>query len=113
LYGRAIHFIFSLQNAATTNHRHGGCVGCEPDPVHPESVRDRGTGNQGSQGKSRGLATIGLPTDNPLEALTKLKHITGNTFRRIRDDKSLAEEITFELGPDGEVLRMKQLSNLF
>ncbi len=58
-----------------------------------------------------GLAVIGLPTDNPLEALSKLKHIAGNTFRRIRDDKSLAEEITFELGPDGEVLRMKQHSN--
>ncbi len=58
-----------------------------------------------------GLAVIGLPTDNPLEALSKLKHIAGNTFRRIRDDESLAEEITFELGPDGEVLRMKQHSN--
>ncbi len=58
-----------------------------------------------------GLAVIGLPTDNPLEASSKPEHIAGNTFRRIRDDKSLAEEITFELGPDGEVLRMKQHSN--
>jgi CubicO group peptidase (beta-lactamase class C family) len=57
------------------------------------------------------LARIGLPTDNPLEALTKLKHVEGNTFRRIRDDKSLAEEITFELDQNGEVLRMKQHSN--
>jgi CubicO group peptidase (beta-lactamase class C family) len=58
-----------------------------------------------------GLAVIGLPTDNPREALAKLRHVEGNTFRRIKDDGSLAEEITFELGPDGQVLRMKQHSN--
>ena len=57
------------------------------------------------------LAVINLPTDNPLQALTKLKHMGGNTFRRIRDDDTLAEEITFEIGPDGDVLRMKQHSN--
>ncbi len=56
-------------------------------------------------------ADTGEHSINPLQALTKLKHVEGNTFRRIRDDKSLAEEITFELGPDGEVLRMKQHSN--
>ncbi len=58
-----------------------------------------------------GLAMIGLPTTNPLESLTKLKHVEGNTFRRIRDDETLAEEVVFELEPDGEVLRMKQHSN--
>ena len=58
-----------------------------------------------------GLAMIGLPTTNPLESLTKLKHVEGNTFRRIRDDETLAEEVVFELGPDGEVLRMKRHSN--
>ena len=34
-----------------------------------------------------------------------------NTFRRIRDDETLAEEIVFELGPNGEVLRFVQHSN--
>lgn len=58
-----------------------------------------------------GLAVIGLPTDNPRGALTKLRHIEDNTFRRIRDDDTLAEEITFEVGADGQVLRMKQHSN--
>ena len=58
-----------------------------------------------------GLAVIGFPTTNPLQNLTKLKHIEGNTFRRIRDDETLAEEVIFEVGPNGEVLRMKQHSN--
>ena len=58
-----------------------------------------------------GLAVIGLPTTNPLESLTELKHVEGSTFRRIRDDETLAEEFVFELGPDGEVLRMKVHSN--
>ena len=43
--------------------------------------------------------------------MTKLKHVEGNTFRRIRDDETLAEEVVFELGPGGEVLQMKQHSN--
>ncbi len=30
---------------------------------------------------------------------------------RIRDDETLAEEIVFELGPNGEVLRFVQHSN--
>jgi hypothetical protein len=58
-----------------------------------------------------GLATISLPTDNPLQAITKLKHIEGDRFRRIRDDDSLGEEIVFETDASGNVVRMWQHSN--
>lgn len=47
------------------------------------------------------LVVIGLPTTNPLNAMTKLKHIEGNSFRRVRSDGDLGEEYLFEEGPDG------------
>jgi hypothetical protein len=49
------------------------------------------------------LAVISLPNDNPLDSLTRLKRVGENTFRRIRDDGNLGEEVVFELGPDGKV----------
>ncbi len=58
-----------------------------------------------------GLAVLSLPTDNPLDGLTKLQHVEGNTFRRIRDDETLGEEIVFELNGSGEVVKMWQHSN--
>ena len=57
------------------------------------------------------LAVISLPTDNPLDSLTKLKHVGENTFRRVRDDGNLGEEVVFELGPDGKVTRLIWHSN--
>jgi len=57
------------------------------------------------------LAVISLPTDNPLDSLTRLKHVGENTFRRVRDDGSLGEEVVFELGPDGKVKRLIWHSN--
>ncbi len=57
------------------------------------------------------LAVLGLPTDNPAQRLTLLKHIESDTFRRIRDDKTLGEEVLFERDADGNVIRMWQHSN--
>jgi hypothetical protein len=57
------------------------------------------------------LAVVSLPADNPLEALTRLEQTGEHTFRRIRDDDSLGEEIKFDVSPDGTVLRMWQHSN--
>lgn len=57
------------------------------------------------------LAMVSLPTENPLGSLTKLKHIEGDTFRRIRDDGELGEEFFFEVGPDGEVTTVWRNSN--
>jgi CubicO group peptidase (beta-lactamase class C family) len=52
------------------------------------------------------LAVVSFPTDDPMGGLTRLKHIEGHTFRRIRPDETLAEERTFEVDADGNVLRM-------
>lgn len=60
------------------------------------------------QGK---LAVFGLPSENPAKDLTLLKHIEGDTFRRIRKDETLGEEVVFERDETGKVFRMWQHSN--
>jgi CubicO group peptidase (beta-lactamase class C family) len=60
------------------------------------------------QGK---LAIFGLPSENPFRSLTLLKHIEGDTFRRIRKDETLGEEVVFERDETGKVIRMWQHSN--
>ena len=60
------------------------------------------------QGK---LAVFKLPSENPAQGLTLLKHIEGDTFRRIRSDETLGEEVVFERDETGKVLRMWQHSN--
>lgn len=60
------------------------------------------------QGK---LAVFGLPSENPAQDLTLLKHIEGDTFRRLRKDETLGEEVTFERDETGKVVRMWQHSN--
>jgi hypothetical protein len=40
-----------------------------------------------------------------------IQHVSGDTFRRIRDDKTLGEEITFERDKSGKVIKMWQHSN--
>jgi len=47
------------------------------------------------------LVVVGLPTSNPLTSMTRLKHIEGYSFRRVRPDGDLGEEYLFEAGPDG------------
>ncbi len=63
--------------------------------------------------KDGDLAMFHVPTDDPVESLMQLKRIDENTFRRVRkDDKDeLGEEVVFELGPDGEVLRFRRHGN--
>jgi len=61
-----------------------------------------------SQGK---LVLLNLPSNDPEEGITFIKHIQGDTFRRIRDDDNLGEEITFERDNTGKVIRMWQHSN--
>lgn len=58
-----------------------------------------------------GLALLGLPTDDPAARLTRLEHIEGDTFRRIRDDDDLGEEVVFERDASGRVVRMWQHGN--
>ncbi|MEW6338884.1 MAG: serine hydrolase [Acidobacteriota bacterium] len=51
-----------------------------------------------------GLAALGLPSENAMDALTRLRFIEGNTFRRIREDgDDLGEEVIFEADARGSV----------
>jgi CubicO group peptidase (beta-lactamase class C family) len=58
------------------------------------------------------LALVGVPSDDPLASLTKLKHVAGNRFRRVRQDDELGEEIIFETGKKGEILGLRRHSNM-
>ncbi|UCD24874.1 MAG: serine hydrolase, partial [Gemmatimonadota bacterium] len=57
------------------------------------------------------LSIMSLPTENPLESMIELKKTGEHTFRRVRSDKSLGEEIRFDIGPDGTATRMWRHSN--
>lgn len=59
-----------------------------------------------------GLAMLYLPADDPLGDLVKLKRTGEHTFRRIRDDGALGEEIVFELENE-TVVRFKRHSNYY
>lgn len=58
------------------------------------------------------LAIMDLPSDNPLENMTLLQHISGDVFRRVRRDHALGEEIRFDRDEKtGKVSRMWRHSN--
>ncbi|HEY0656426.1 MAG TPA: serine hydrolase [Chryseosolibacter sp.] len=57
------------------------------------------------------LVMLALPTDNADEGMTIYQHVSGDTFRRVRRDKTLAEEIVFERDASGKVTRILQHSN--
>lgn len=57
------------------------------------------------------LAVFELPSGNPANDLTLLKHIEGDSFRRLRKDETLGEEVLFERDKTGKVFRMWRLSN--
>ena len=59
-----------------------------------------------------GLALLSLPTSNPAEALQELRHIDGDTFRRVRDDGELGEAVTFLRDDAGEVEAFQRHRNL-
>lgn len=59
------------------------------------------------------LALVELPTMDPLKELWKLKRTGEHTFRRVRKDETLAEEVVFEIGPDGRATRFKRHSNYY
>ncbi|GIW52262.1 MAG: hypothetical protein KatS3mg081_1617 [Gemmatimonadales bacterium] len=60
-----------------------------------------------------GLGLVYFPTENPRRAVTKLRHVSGHTFRRVRDDGELAEEVIFEVDSGGRVLRFVRNSNYY
>jgi CubicO group peptidase (beta-lactamase class C family) len=60
-----------------------------------------------------GLGALWLPTMNPVKSIVKLKKTGDHTFRRVREDEELGEEIVFEMGPDGRAARLKWHSNYY
>jgi CubicO group peptidase (beta-lactamase class C family) len=60
-----------------------------------------------------GLALLGLPTDDPVRALTRLEHVDGHTFRRVRDDDHPGEPVSFEMGPDGRATALLRFENRY
>lgn len=59
-----------------------------------------------------GLATVSFPTDDPLAGLTRLEHVQDHSFRRVREDGTLAEEVVFEVNQAGDVTGMRRHSNV-
>lgn len=57
------------------------------------------------------LAVINLPAYNVSEELTLYQHIKGDTFRRIRKDKTLGEELSFERDETGKIIKSWQHNN--
>ena len=57
------------------------------------------------------LVMLGLPNANPDEDMMVMQHVSGDTFRRVRRDKTLGEEIKFEKDASGKVIRVLQHSN--
>ena len=58
------------------------------------------------------LAILDLPSNNPLEDMTLLQHVEGDTFRRIRRNDRLGEEVVFERDEKtGQVIKMWSQSN--
>ncbi len=49
------------------------------------------------------LVTLNLPARSPGDAMTMYKHVEGDTFRRIRDNKELGETMVFKRNDAGEV----------
>ncbi|MDL2718397.1 MAG: serine hydrolase [Acidobacteriota bacterium] len=58
-----------------------------------------------------GLAMLSLPSRQPMKDLIRMKRTGDLTFRRIRKDDTLGEEIVFALGPDGKATRFTRHSN--
>jgi CubicO group peptidase (beta-lactamase class C family) len=53
------------------------------------------------------LAILNLPSENPLEDMILLQHVSGDVFRRIRREDTLGEEVRFERDEKtGKITRM-------
>ncbi|HEV8366138.1 MAG TPA: serine hydrolase [Gemmatimonadaceae bacterium] len=60
-----------------------------------------------------GLSILSLPTMDPVRSLMKMRKTGEHTFRRVRRDEALGEEIVFEMGPDGKPTRFRQHQNYY
>lgn len=49
------------------------------------------------------LISVGLPTNNPVDAMTKLRRTADDTFQRVRDDGELGEAYIFQRDDSGAI----------
>ncbi len=88
-----------------------------PKPADPSLQKYVGVYGTGLGGESAvivwegQLALVSLPSEDPLGSMTKLRHVEGDTFRRVRRNGDLAEPYRFELGPDGRAARYIHFEN--
>jgi len=54
-----------------------------------------------------GLATMQIPSDDPVATIAKYRKVGEHTFRRVRADGELGERMVFDLGPDGRPIRAR------
>jgi CubicO group peptidase (beta-lactamase class C family) len=57
------------------------------------------------------LVVLNLPAEKPAESLTRLRHIEGDTFQRVRDNGELGETLVFERDATGKITRYSQHGN--
>ncbi len=57
------------------------------------------------------LVMLNLPHETPKDVMILLKHVQGDTFRRIRSDDTLGEEVTFDRDKSGKVVKLWHHSN--
>lgn len=55
-----------------------------------------------------GLATLNLPTADPVKTLTRWKKTGEHSFRRVREDGALGESMDFDIGTDGVPTRLRR-----
>jgi hypothetical protein len=93
--------------------------GPAPKPADPSLEAYLGSYSTGFSGEvaivrwEDGLASLGLPTMDPKRALTRLRKTGEHTFRRVRKDDALGEELVFEVGPEGKATRLEWHSNYY
>ena len=59
------------------------------------------------------IASLSLPSEDPVRGLTKWRKTGTHTFRRIRADDELGETIRFEMGPNGKAVAFWLFSNRY
>lgn len=59
------------------------------------------------------LALVSFPNENPDESMIILQQVSADSFRVVRKDKTLADEIRFERDASGKVIKMWRYSNFY
>jgi hypothetical protein len=60
-----------------------------------------------------GLAILDLPNIDPVDSMDVLRYVGIDTFRVVRADDSLAEEITFQRDKTGRITGYKRWSQWY